>query len=357
VSENVQKLIGVVVMAVLVVVGVAVSSGDDTDYTRNVSFRDNPERLEGGDRLGDPDCCDQNAYEILKLQNDYMTLKEQMDFVEGSLEKAQNDYMTLKEQTGFVEGSLEKAQSTIEKLKEGACGDAEDRPCIEMGHTSLVQKMSNVGAAWKSTLKGSWECNLLQDAVNYAAEAVKDESYGAIDATGQDFCSEEKFYISGAGGVKQTALYGDQFLKIYLHCSSRINLFDNPVGQGKYLANPNFMTFYANNDDYIYAIAPGTARISKAIFQLSEDGMGQKVVGLSEFIPFFYYDWAELGEFQHGSLQVRITNKQTQDHHLLLVVPSMRYTVVEGDAESIKAGDAKARCEADLTFIRNYDEE
>jgi hypothetical protein len=35
VSENLQKLVGVVVMAVLVVVGVVVSSGDDTDFTRN----------------------------------------------------------------------------------------------------------------------------------------------------------------------------------------------------------------------------------------------------------------------------------------------------------------------------------
>ncbi len=37
-SENLQKLIGVVVMAVLVVVGVVVSSGDDTDFTRNTAF-------------------------------------------------------------------------------------------------------------------------------------------------------------------------------------------------------------------------------------------------------------------------------------------------------------------------------
>ena len=34
-SENLQKLVGVVVMAVLVVVGVVVSSGDDSDFTRN----------------------------------------------------------------------------------------------------------------------------------------------------------------------------------------------------------------------------------------------------------------------------------------------------------------------------------
>jgi len=37
-SENVGKLVGVVVMAVLVVVGVAVSSGDDTNFTRNAAF-------------------------------------------------------------------------------------------------------------------------------------------------------------------------------------------------------------------------------------------------------------------------------------------------------------------------------
>ena len=37
VSENLQKLVGVVVMAVLVVVGVVVSSGDD-DFTRNAAF-------------------------------------------------------------------------------------------------------------------------------------------------------------------------------------------------------------------------------------------------------------------------------------------------------------------------------
>ena len=37
-SENLQKLIGVVVMAVLVVVGVAVSSGDDTNFTRNAAY-------------------------------------------------------------------------------------------------------------------------------------------------------------------------------------------------------------------------------------------------------------------------------------------------------------------------------
>ena len=46
-SENLQKLIGVVVMAVLVVVGVVVSSSDDTDFTRNTAF------AKGGDETLD----------------------------------------------------------------------------------------------------------------------------------------------------------------------------------------------------------------------------------------------------------------------------------------------------------------
>ncbi len=47
VSENVRKLIGVAIMAALVVVGVAVSSGDDTDFTRNTAF------VKGGDETLD----------------------------------------------------------------------------------------------------------------------------------------------------------------------------------------------------------------------------------------------------------------------------------------------------------------
>ena len=46
-SENVRKLVGVAAMAALVVVGVAVSSGDDTDFTRNTAF------AKGGDETLD----------------------------------------------------------------------------------------------------------------------------------------------------------------------------------------------------------------------------------------------------------------------------------------------------------------
>jgi hypothetical protein len=78
VSENLQKLIGVVVMAVLVVVGVAVSSGDDTDFSRNRSFSSAAETFAGADRLEDPDCCDQNAYEIQLLNERIEELESEL---------------------------------------------------------------------------------------------------------------------------------------------------------------------------------------------------------------------------------------------------------------------------------------
>ena len=87
VSENLQKLIGVVVMAVLVVVGVAVSSGDDTDFSRNRSFRDNPATFSGADRVEEADCCDENAYRISKLENEVALLKGNYEaLADGSIQ-------------------------------------------------------------------------------------------------------------------------------------------------------------------------------------------------------------------------------------------------------------------------------
>ena len=58
-SENLQKLIGVVVMAVLVVVGVVVSSGDDTDFTRNTAFTKGGVIAKDAGAEKGGDCCDE----------------------------------------------------------------------------------------------------------------------------------------------------------------------------------------------------------------------------------------------------------------------------------------------------------
>ena len=88
-SENVQKLVGGVVMAVLVVVGVAVSSGDDTDFSRNRSFSSAAETFAGADRLEDPDCCDQNAYEILKLETQLAEMNNKVASLDAELDELQ----------------------------------------------------------------------------------------------------------------------------------------------------------------------------------------------------------------------------------------------------------------------------
>ena len=85
-SENVRKLVGVAIMAVLVVVGVAVSSGDDTDFTRNRSFDAAPSTFAGADRVKEADCCDQNAYEISLLQAKYEDLQNEIALLKGDYE-------------------------------------------------------------------------------------------------------------------------------------------------------------------------------------------------------------------------------------------------------------------------------
>jgi X-X-X-Leu-X-X-Gly heptad repeat protein len=66
-TENVRKLVGVVVMAALVVVGVAVSSGDDTDFTRNRSFSSATAMSSGTAKA---DCCDETLALLGSIQDE-----------------------------------------------------------------------------------------------------------------------------------------------------------------------------------------------------------------------------------------------------------------------------------------------
>ena len=75
-SENVRKLAGVVVMAVLVVVGVAVSSGDDTDFTRNRSFSSRPSTSASADKAAD--CCDETLALLGSMQTQLTQISSQL---------------------------------------------------------------------------------------------------------------------------------------------------------------------------------------------------------------------------------------------------------------------------------------
>jgi hypothetical protein len=75
VSENLQKFIGIAVMAVIVVVGVVVTNDDDSDFTttRNAAFvklgdikgevKDDGAASKGGD------CCDETLYRLGQIED------------------------------------------------------------------------------------------------------------------------------------------------------------------------------------------------------------------------------------------------------------------------------------------------
>jgi len=81
VSENLQKLIGVVVMAVLVVVGVVVSSGDDSDFTRNTAFTKGGVIAKDAGAEKGGDCCDETLYRLGKIE-------DRLAQIEASLQQA-----------------------------------------------------------------------------------------------------------------------------------------------------------------------------------------------------------------------------------------------------------------------------
>ena len=70
-SENLRKLIGVVVMAVLVVVGVFLSSDDDGDFSRNRSISSAADRSVGADPAEIADCCDETLALLASMQDDH----------------------------------------------------------------------------------------------------------------------------------------------------------------------------------------------------------------------------------------------------------------------------------------------
>ena len=90
-SENLQKLIGVVVMAVLVVVGVAVSSGDDSDFTRNTAFTKGGAIAKDAGAEKGGDCCDETLYRLGQIEDRLSQLSEiedRLSQIESSLQQA-----------------------------------------------------------------------------------------------------------------------------------------------------------------------------------------------------------------------------------------------------------------------------
>ena len=226
VSENLQKLIGVVVMAVLVVVGVAVSSGDDTDYTRNVSFRDNPERLEGGDRLEDPELLRSKRLRVSLLQAKYEDLEAEIVVVQKAFESADKtleiedleaEMVVVQKAFQIVEKTLESAQKTIEKLEDESCSnDDGSARCAFIDHRELVVPLDNVGAVWVHKSSGSNACKVGQGILNWGLGQVGAEV--GIDLGSVDLCSSTNTVVSDNLKDGEKVETHDKYLKFWLEC-------------------------------------------------------------------------------------------------------------------------------------------
>ncbi len=76
-SDNLQKLVGLVAMTVLVVLGVVLTNDDDTDFSRNRSFRETAGTFAGADRV-EADCCDQTLALLGSMQTQLTQISSQL---------------------------------------------------------------------------------------------------------------------------------------------------------------------------------------------------------------------------------------------------------------------------------------
>ena len=98
-SDNLQKLVGLVAMTVLVVLGVVLTNDDDTDYSRNRSFRETAGTFAGADRVEERDCCDQTLVALKQIQDQLVEHGSQLGDIEmllgehgSQLEALQEDF-------------------------------------------------------------------------------------------------------------------------------------------------------------------------------------------------------------------------------------------------------------------------
>ncbi len=358
-SENLRKLIGVAVMAAIVVIGVVVTSGDDTDFTRNRSFRDNPATFSGADRVQEADCCDENAYEILKLQNQHADVEEQL---------------------GKMSKSLDKAEELIEKLQDGSCSslalevsDAaqglQASQCAYMAHAGMVIPMDNVGAIWVKQSSGSTSCKVGEGLVNYGLGELGG-SVG-LDLGSVDLCSSTWTDVPNIVGPTKSKIVQDKYLRFELICPSVANFV--PRDHKLYVPwnDPKINMMKLKDAEYWIAPQAGSAYFSKV-----NDLTGTWQLGLSvsdpdakklwkdvyqELVGWTFdaeamdiYGKAEADSFATRGITIIINDLETGERHYAQVTASVGYRIFDGDLKDLQEGTAKGRCDGDLTMVRSY---
>ena len=403
-SENLQKFIGIAVMAVIVVLGVVATNNDDSDFTRNRAMRrvventnalgsanesgearnqsdaeslrsesaetvETATRLEGGNELATADCCDQNAYEILKLQNQYADIEKQLGKISKTLSK--------------TEDSLVDAEEIIEKLQDGSCsslalevGDGtqglQASQCAYIAHAEMVVPMGNVGAVWVKKSSGSNTCKVGEGLVNYGLGAASG-SVG-LDLGSVDLCSSTWTDIPNIIGPSKSKFVQDKYLRFALSCPSVANFV--PRDHELYVPweDPKINMIKLKNLSAEYWIAPqaGSAYFSKVndlsgTWQLGLDvsdpdakklwkgGTQQELVGWTfDAEAMDIYGKSEADSFATRGITIIINDLDTGERHYAYVTASVGYRIFDGDLKDLKEGTAKGRCDGDLTMVRSY---
>lgn len=396
-SENLRKLLGVAVMAAIVVVGVVVTNDDDSDFTRNRALRRGAEststssndsvttalgsstesgevrnqsdatslrsessgtvetatRLDGGNELATADCCDQNAYEILKLQNQLAGLKSEIEDLEGDTQSLRKTLYEVK---------AESCSSNVLGVKQKGGGPM----CAYLEHVNLRTVVDGVGAAWLAKSEGSKMCQLLEFGANYAGEVIEGELLGGLDVVPeQDFCSKEWVeQPADTGETQYLTHFTDKYVDFKLECPAFVSLI--PPTSNKYFpwVRPGLTISTYGLSPHLYEVAPsdswGQSGGYPMTFDYGEEHDLPKVLSAGSQKKFVQWDktgsnWWD--HFQTGSITVRITDVVTNEVHYLTAIGTVTYAIFGQTINGLQEGTAKARCEADLTIWRTYDEQ
>ena len=93
-SENLRKIIGVAVMAAVVVIGLVATSGDDSDFSRNASFRSNPNLFQGRELVKEADPLEKITASLVEIDTALQALEAELSDHSPAVE-SWVDYVTI----------------------------------------------------------------------------------------------------------------------------------------------------------------------------------------------------------------------------------------------------------------------
>ena len=93
-SDNLQKLVGLAAMAVLVVLGVVLTNDDDTDFSRNRSFRETAGTFAGADRVKEADPLEEVKIRLEQIDQTLQKLEADLSTHKPAVE-SWIDYVTV----------------------------------------------------------------------------------------------------------------------------------------------------------------------------------------------------------------------------------------------------------------------